>query len=129
VATEKHSSIFDIFMKISDILQHYDFSNVDGSTYGEVAAMSFDNYINELHMADMKSSREKTIEAIVLGERMRSVMLYTEAFVHGWVSMRISRDSGTRSSSLSAPSPKSNGEGFYGPVLATEKHQHQIRGL
>ena len=83
VATEKHSSIFDIFMRISDILQHYDFSNVDGSTYGEVAAMSFDNYVNELQMADMKSSREKTIEGIVLGERMRSVMLYTEAFVHG----------------------------------------------
>jgi hypothetical protein len=83
VATEKHSSTFDIFMRISDILQHYDFSNVDGSTYGEVAAMSFDNYVNELHMADMKSSREKTIEGIVLGERMRSVMLYTEAFVHG----------------------------------------------
>lgn len=83
VATEKHSSIFDIFMRISDILQHYDFSNVDGSTYGEVAAMSFDNYVDELHVADMRSSHEKTIEGIVLGERMRSVMLYTEAFVHG----------------------------------------------
>jgi hypothetical protein len=82
VATTRHSDIFDIFTRIADILSHYAFSNVDGSTFGEVAASSFDSYVDELNMADVRQSREKTIEAIVLGEKMRSINLYTEGFVH-----------------------------------------------
>ncbi|KAH7389785.1 hypothetical protein BKA66DRAFT_413950 [Pyrenochaeta sp. MPI-SDFR-AT-0127] len=82
VATERHSEIFVIFLRIADILSHYAFSNVDGSTFGEVAASSFDCYVDELTLADVRHSREKTIEAIVLGERMRSLSLYTEGFVH-----------------------------------------------
>jgi len=82
VATPRHPAIFDVFMRIADILQHYHFSNVDGSTYGEVAASSFDSYVDELNLADVRQSREKTIEAVVLGERMRSLSLYTEGFVH-----------------------------------------------
>src|SRR5208282_3945671 len=35
-----------------------------------------------LRLADVRSSREKTIEAIVLGEHMRSWPLYNEGFVH-----------------------------------------------
>jgi hypothetical protein len=82
LATERHSDIFDIFLRIADILQHYAFSNVDGSSFGEVAASSFDCYVEELNLADVRHSREKTIEAIVLGERLRSISLYTEGFVH-----------------------------------------------
>lgn len=82
VATEHHSDIFDIFLRIADILSHYAFSNVDGSTFGEVAASSFDCYVDELTLADVRHSREKTIEAIVLGEKLRSLSLYTEGFVH-----------------------------------------------
>lgn len=82
VATDRHSNMFDIFLRISDILQHYHFSNVDGSTFGEVAAASFDCYVEELNLGDIRHSREKTIEAIVLGEKMRSIGLYTEGFVH-----------------------------------------------
>ncbi|KAF1844237.1 uncharacterized protein K460DRAFT_291040 [Cucurbitaria berberidis CBS 394.84] len=82
IATERHSDIFDIFLRIGDILSHYAFSNVDGSSFGEVAASSFDCYVDELALADVRHSREKTIEAIVLGENMRSISLYTEGFVH-----------------------------------------------
>ncbi|KAH7407075.1 hypothetical protein DE146DRAFT_607964 [Phaeosphaeria sp. MPI-PUGE-AT-0046c] len=82
IATERHSHIFDIFLRISDILHHYQLSNVDGSTFGEVAAASFDCYVEELNLGDVRHSREKTIEAIVLGEKMRSMTLYTEGFVH-----------------------------------------------
>ncbi|KAI9726454.1 MAG: hypothetical protein M1828_001276 [Chrysothrix sp. TS-e1954] len=82
VATERLSSMFAILLKIAESLKTYGFTNLDGSTFGEVANSSFDNYIDELGLADCRSSREKTIEAIVLGERMRSVMLYNEAFVH-----------------------------------------------
>ncbi|KAF2849207.1 hypothetical protein T440DRAFT_140117 [Plenodomus tracheiphilus IPT5] len=82
VATERHSDIFDIFLRIAEILSHYAFSNVDGSTFGEVAASSFDCYVDELTLADVRHSREKTLEAIILGEKMRSMSLYTEGFVH-----------------------------------------------
>lgn len=83
VATEKKHSFFHIFMTIAGILKTYEFSNLDGSTYGEVASGSFDNYVEELGLADVRSSREKTIEGILLGERMKSVFLYNEAFTHG----------------------------------------------
>lgn len=91
VATERKSSIFGIFMKISDLLSSFNFSNLDGSTHGEVAYGSFNSYVEELRIGDVRGSREKTIEAIVLGERMRSVLLYNEAFVHGvgkWEDLR-----------------------------------------
>lgn len=83
VATERKGSFFQIFMSIAGILKTYEFSNLDGSTYGEVASSSFDNYVEELGLADVRTSREKTIEGIVLGERMKSVLLYNEAFTHG----------------------------------------------
>ncbi|KAI9690426.1 MAG: hypothetical protein M1822_009389 [Bathelium mastoideum] len=82
VATEKRPTMFAIFMVVADLLSMHEFSNIDGSTFGEVAATSFDNYVEELRLADVRTSREKTIEGIVLGERMRSVVLYNEAFVH-----------------------------------------------
>ncbi len=82
VATQRYSNIFDIFLRIADILSHLAFSNVDGSTFGEVAASSFDCYVDELLLADVRHSREKTIEAMILGEKMRSMSLYTEGFVH-----------------------------------------------
>ncbi|CAI6336356.1 unnamed protein product [Periconia digitata] len=82
VATPRHAEIFDIFLRISEILHQYNFSNVDSSTFGEVAASSFDSYVDELGLADVRHSRQKTIEAIVLGEKMRSMTLYTEGFVH-----------------------------------------------
>ncbi|KAM3423054.1 hypothetical protein BST61_g521 [Cercospora zeina] len=82
VATERRSSFFGIFMTIAGILKSYQFSNVDGSTYGEVANSSFDAYVEELGLGDCRSSREKTIEGLVLGERMKNVSLYNEAFTH-----------------------------------------------
>ncbi|EMC92402.1 hypothetical protein BAUCODRAFT_78565 [Baudoinia panamericana UAMH 10762] len=82
IATERKSGIFQIFMSIASILKTYEFSNVDGSTFGDVASSSFDSYVEELNLGDVRKSREKTLEAIVLGERMKSVLLYNEAFTH-----------------------------------------------
>ena len=82
VATPKQASIFTIFMRIADILQRYEFTNLDGSTLGEEVAGSFANIIDDFNLADVRPSREKTIEAIALGERMRSWPLYNEGFVH-----------------------------------------------
>jgi hypothetical protein len=82
VATERKRTTFAVFLKISELLVRFGFSNQDASTFGEVAHFSFDSYVEELRLADVRISREKTIEGIVLGERMRSALLYNEAFVH-----------------------------------------------
>lgn len=82
VATERRNSVFALFLNISKVLQAYTFTNIDGSTFGETATNSFDSYVDELGLGDVRSSREKTIEGLVLGERMRSVSLFNEAFVH-----------------------------------------------
>ncbi len=82
VATPKQSSMFIIFLKIADVMQRYEFTNLDGSTLGEEAAGNFTRIVQDFGLADVRSSREKTIEALVLGERMRSWELYNEGFVH-----------------------------------------------
>ncbi|KAL9036791.1 MAG: hypothetical protein Q9214_005982, partial [Letrouitia sp. 1 TL-2023] len=82
VATVRTSSIYSVFLKIADFLQRYEFSNFDGSTLGEEAALNFAKYLKDFKLADIRASREKTIEAIILGERLRSVELYHEGFVH-----------------------------------------------
>ena len=82
VATQHRSSFFDIFVELSKLLTLYEFANSDGSTYGEVVTTSFNSYISELGLADVRTSDSKTIEGVVLGERMKSVKLYHEAFTH-----------------------------------------------
>lgn len=82
VATVRQSSMFTILLKIADVMHRYEFTNLDGSTLGEDASGSFKRYIEDFKVADVRASREKTVEAIVLGERMRSWELYNEGFVH-----------------------------------------------
>ncbi|KAM3084675.1 hypothetical protein ACMFMG_003136 [Clarireedia jacksonii] len=82
VATSTCPTIYYIFLAISALLQKFEFTNHDGSTYGEAAAASFSFFADEYRLADVRGSREKNIEAIILGERMRSTELYHEAFVH-----------------------------------------------
>ncbi|KAL3417372.1 choriogenin Hminor [Phlyctema vagabunda] len=82
VATRECPTLFKIFLSISALLQQFEFSNSDGSTYGEAAAVSFDNYQHQMRFGDVAHSREKTLEALILGEAMRSSELYNEAFAH-----------------------------------------------
>lgn len=91
VATKACPTTYYIFLAISSILQKFEFSNFDGSTYGEAAAASFAFFVDEFRLADVRQSREKNIEALVIGERMRSKELYHEAFVHAagkWTSIK-----------------------------------------
>lgn len=83
IATPHSSNLFSIFMDVSSLLSRFEFSNLDGSNFGETATSSFSNYCDELHLFDVRRSREKTIEAIILGERLRFFPLYLEGFVHG----------------------------------------------
>ena len=82
IATRVCPTVFQIFLAIGQLLQKFEFSNHDGSTYGEAAAASFGFYIDSIKLADVRDSREKTIEALILGERMRCGALYNEAYTH-----------------------------------------------
>lgn len=82
ISTPRQVSLFSIFLGIASILRRLDYSNADGSTWGDIADSSFARYCEELRLADVRSSREKTIEAVVLGENMKHWRLYNEGFVH-----------------------------------------------
>ncbi len=82
ISTHRQPSLHPVFMGICTVLKRLSFGNADGSTWGVVPTSSFARYCQELRLADCRSSREKTIEAIVLGENMRSWSLYNEGFVH-----------------------------------------------
>jgi hypothetical protein len=83
IATPEQPTVFEVFNQISKHLQEFKFSNMDGSTFGETPDSSFTSYLQELVLLDMRNNCEKTIEGLLLGERMRSAVLWNEAFVHG----------------------------------------------
>lgn len=83
LGTSKQPSFFSIFLNIAEQLRHYEFTNLDGSTFGEAPSANFVCYVKDLMLDDVRLSREKTIEALVLGERMKSWDLYNEGFAHG----------------------------------------------
>ena len=82
VATTRTTTIFSTLLTLADVLQRYGFTNMDGSTLGEEAAGNFTRFVEDFKLEDVRGSREKTIQAIVLGERMRCWPLYNEGFVH-----------------------------------------------
>ena len=82
VATRRRYTFLSIFLAISRTLKDFNFTNIDSTTFGEIASTTFDCYVDELNLADVRPSCEKIIEGVILGERMKSVLLYNEAFVH-----------------------------------------------
>jgi hypothetical protein len=82
VGTKSRPTVFAAFLEVAELLEEYGFIGVDGSGFGNAVDMSFGFYCDFLGLADCRHSREKTIEALILGERMRSVDLYNEAFAH-----------------------------------------------
>ncbi|EFQ29395.1 choriogenin Hminor [Colletotrichum graminicola] len=82
VATRTHPTTFAAFLQIAKLLKEYGFTNADGSSFGEAVDLSFGFYMEQLSLADVRHSREKTLESLILGEAMRSMELYNEAFAH-----------------------------------------------
>lgn len=82
IATHRQPSLYPIFMGIASVLKRLAFTNADGSTWGRLPTESFARYCLELRLGDCRSSREKNIEVIALGENMRSWPMYNEGFVH-----------------------------------------------
>ncbi|KAK4202240.1 hypothetical protein QBC40DRAFT_305275 [Triangularia verruculosa] len=82
VGTPQHPTLFSALLQISEQLRQFQFTNYDGTSYGESVDASFDMLLDQFHIADVRHSREKTIEGLVLGEHMKSWNLYNEAFSH-----------------------------------------------
>ncbi|KAF7562178.1 hypothetical protein G7046_g1961 [Stylonectria norvegica] len=82
VATKNRPTNFQALLQISGLLLEFGFTSMDGTSFGDAVDLSFSFYMDQLGLADCRLSREKTVEALVLGERMRSVDLYNEAFAH-----------------------------------------------
>ncbi|CAM1506805.1 Fc.00g064460.m01.CDS01 [Cosmosporella sp. VM-42] len=82
VATKTRPTNFHAFLQIAGLLEEFGFTSYDGNTYGDAVDLSFGFYMDTLCLADCRHSREKTLEALILGERMRSLDLYNEAFAH-----------------------------------------------
>ncbi|KAJ6445918.1 choriogenin hminor [Purpureocillium lavendulum] len=82
VGTKSRPTIFQAFLEIADLLQEFGFAGPEGDTFGDAVDLSFGFYSEQLGLADCRHSREKTLEALILGERMRCLDLYNEAFAH-----------------------------------------------
>lgn len=82
VATKVQPTLYSVFMRISSLLTDFEFTNADGSSFGDAVEMSFSFFMEQTAFADVRQSREKTLEALILGERMKSWHLYNEAFAH-----------------------------------------------
>lgn len=82
IGTKSRPTVFQAFLQIAALLQEFGFTSTDGTTFGDAVDMSFGFYVDTLGLADCRASREKTLEALILGERMRSPDLYSEAFAH-----------------------------------------------
>jgi hypothetical protein len=81
VGTKGHPSVFRIFLEVAALLREFDFG--DGPSFGEPVDLAFNSCLEQLGLADVRHSREKTIEALILGEQMKSWELYNEGFTHG----------------------------------------------
>lgn len=82
VCTKAQPTLFAVLLRISSLLGEFEFCNEDGSTFGASVEMAFSFFMENMALADVRHSREKTLEALVLGERMRSWDLFSEAFAH-----------------------------------------------
>ncbi|KAK1782030.1 hypothetical protein QBC45DRAFT_18605 [Copromyces sp. CBS 386.78] len=82
VATKNHPTLFATLLQVAALLKHLGFRNHDGSTFGEQVDGAFNSFLDQFALSDVRGSREKTVQAIILGEHMRSWTLYNEAFTH-----------------------------------------------
>jgi hypothetical protein len=82
VGTKETPSLFSAILQLSSLLREFNFSNYDGSSFGESVDVAFDQLVDQFGLADVRHSGEKTLEALVLAEQMKSWNLYNEAFAH-----------------------------------------------
>ncbi|KAK1835538.1 hypothetical protein QBC39DRAFT_340505 [Podospora conica] len=82
LGTKKYPNLFGALLQVASQLRSLGFVSYDGSSFGEEVDAAFDALAEQYGLADVRDSREKTIEALVLAEQMRSWNLYNEAYAH-----------------------------------------------
>ncbi|KAK4128705.1 hypothetical protein N657DRAFT_561126 [Parathielavia appendiculata] len=82
VATTENPTLFAAILQVAGLLRRFNFCSFDGSSYGELVDAAFDFLMDCTGIADVRYSGEKTLEALVLAEQMKSWNLYNEAFTH-----------------------------------------------
>ncbi|KAL2271282.1 hypothetical protein VTJ83DRAFT_653 [Remersonia thermophila] len=82
VATPESPTLFSSILQMAGLLRRFNFGNFDGSSFGEAVDAAFDVLADSTGIADVRQSREKTLEALILAEQMKSWNLYNEAFAH-----------------------------------------------
>ncbi len=82
VGTKANPTIFAALLNVGTLLQQFGFSSYNGASFGEDVDAAFDLFMDQFAVADVRHSREKTIEGLVLAEHMKSWNLYNEAFTH-----------------------------------------------
>ena len=82
VGTAENPTLFVAVLQIAGLLRRFNFSSYDGSSFGESIDAAFDLFMDQSGLADVRHSCEKTLEALILAEQMKSWNLYNEAFVH-----------------------------------------------
>ncbi|KAL1841605.1 hypothetical protein VTJ49DRAFT_2302 [Mycothermus thermophilus] len=82
VTTSESPTLFAAILQMAGLLRRFNFSNFDGSSFGELVDTAFDVLTESTGIADVRQSCEKTLEALILAEQMKSWNLYNEAFAH-----------------------------------------------
>ncbi|EFX05236.1 hypothetical protein CMQ_3305 [Grosmannia clavigera kw1407] len=91
VATHSTPTAFSVLLQVAALLREFEFgvgsSAGNGSfgssgSFGEAVDLCLGFYLEREGLMDVRHSREKTLEALVLGEQLRFWPLYNEAFCH-----------------------------------------------
>ncbi|OAA61177.1 choriogenin Hminor [Niveomyces insectorum RCEF 264] len=84
VATRGCPTAFAALLQVAALLREFDFGPVSAgsSSFGEAVDGSLGFCLSQTGLADVRFNREKTLEAVVLGEHLRCWALYNEAFCH-----------------------------------------------
>ncbi|KAL5596791.1 hypothetical protein BROUX41_006525 [Berkeleyomyces rouxiae] len=82
VGTKAHSTPTSALFQVATMLEEFGYRSLSGESFGEEVDVAFGFYIRSLDLANLGSSRTGIIEALLLGEKMRSRELYDDAFTH-----------------------------------------------
>jgi len=82
VGTKANPTLFSALLNVAILLRDFAFTGYDGSSFGEEVDQAFESLTEQYAISDVRNSREKTLEALMLAEYMRSWHLYNEAFPH-----------------------------------------------
>ncbi|CAK7206596.1 hypothetical protein SEUCBS139899_009395 [Sporothrix eucalyptigena] len=84
VATRNFPTVYAALTQVAALLREFEFGYTTGgsNSFGDAVDLSTGFYIEHTGLSDLRFNREKTLEALVLGEQLRYWPLYNEAFCH-----------------------------------------------